>query len=230
MKIWDAITGNLIDFYGRVRDRSDPHLAPKCFVLSLHRSGTRSITHLLEGWGLRTVHYPSRHNGVRLEPKIDGRETDLAHVANVIAPVIHKNDAMTDVPIPTLYRELDARYPNARFLLLRRRPTDWIRSVRRHVGERAFHRYERVQYWHYFSERPRALRELADRDLRRMCERHFSQVQDYFEPQGRQKFAAFDLEDEQVGGKVGAFLGHDMNARLPHVKDELKQKTRWPVL
>jgi hypothetical protein len=48
---------------------------------------------------------------VRLESKIEGRETDLAHVVNVIAPVIRKNDAMTDVPILTLYRELDVRYP-----------------------------------------------------------------------------------------------------------------------
>ena len=220
MKVWDAIAGGAIDLVRALRVSSDPRRAPKCFVLSLHRSGTRSVIGLCRDLGLKAVHFPVRHNGIKLQPKIKGRETDRDHVVDVLEPVIHRHDSMADVPTPVLYRELDERYPNAKFLLLRRKPANWIRSVRNHIGSRDFHRYERVQYWHYFPQEPQALRELSDGDLKKMCERHFSQVQDYFGKRGRKKFAAFDLEEPCVGRQIGAFLNRHTEKKLPHIRDK----------
>lgn len=223
MKIWQAVAGKAADIAGALSGE-DPRQAPKYFVLSLHRSGTRSVTELFEKLGLRTVHWPVRHNGVRLQQKVEGRETDLAHVLDVIEPVINRNDALTDVPVPVLYRELNERYPNAKFLLLRRRTPDWIRSVRKHVGDRPFHPYERVQYWRYFPARPSALGELSDGDLTTMCERHFAQVTDYFAGSEGKKFASFDLEDQNVGAAIAAFLECDADVAMPHVKDAPKKR------
>lgn len=221
MRIWEVVTGKTADIVSAFSGK-DPRQAPKYFVLSLHRSGTRSVTELFENLGLRAMHWPVRNNGVRLQPKIEGHETDLDYVLDVIEPVINKNDATTDVPIPVLYRELDKRYPNARFLLLRRRPAEWIRSVRKHIGERRFNPYERVQYWHYFPRKPAALGELSDSDLAEMCERHFSQVSNYFAKSCTKKFACFDLENLNTGMGIAAFLGSDSKAVLPHVKDVSK--------
>ncbi len=61
---------------------------------------------------------------------VRGRETDLAHVTDVLAPVIDSYQAVADVPIPALYRALLARYPEAKFLLLHRDASDWVQSVR----------------------------------------------------------------------------------------------------
>ncbi|HVT55212.1 MAG TPA: sulfotransferase [Xanthobacteraceae bacterium] len=217
MRIWEAVRGTATDIISTLAGEQ-PRLATKYFVLSLHRSGTRSVTELFEKFGLRTVHWPDRNNGFRLQPKILGRERDRAYVLDVIEPVINKNDAVADVPIPVLYHELDERYPNAKFLLLRRKPGDWIRSVRRHVADRPFRPYERVQYWHYFPSRPSTLTELSDADLTEMCERHVSQVTDYFSGRG-EKFASLNLESAATGADISKFLGHDSNTVLPHITD-----------
>lgn len=219
MRILELIAGTTADFVGGMFSNDDPRRARKCFVLSLHRSGTRSVTDLFEQLGLRTIHWPVRYNGVRLQPKVAGRETDLEFVTDVIEPVINKHDAVTDVPVPVLYRQLDERYPNAKFLLLRRNPTDWIRSVRKHTRGRSFNIYERVQYWHYFPNRPAALTDLSDAQLAEMCHRHFAQVENYFSTRGAEKFAAFDLEDPGAGANMAAFLGFSGDVKLPHVVD-----------
>lgn len=229
MRIWEAVVGTAGDLIENVRGGPDPYQAPKCFLLSLHRSGTRSATNVLEELGLRTAHWPVRHNGFRLQPKITGHETELDHVLGVIEPVINRYDALADVPVPVLYRNLDARYPNAKFILLRRSTPEWIRSVRKHIGKRPFNPYERVQYWHYFSQKPQSLQELSDSDLSGMNERHASQVMDYFSKHGSGKFVFHVLEDPLVGAKIGTFLGRGENARMPHIKDPRIVRWRAPA-
>lgn len=223
MRVWEAVSGTATDIVNALSGKNkNPRLEPKCFVVSLHRCGTRSVTELFETLGLRAVHWPVRNNGFRLQPKIAGRETDRTYVLDVIEPVINKSDALTDVPIPVLYRELSERYPNAKFLLVRRRPADWIRSVRKHIGERPFRPYERVQYWHYFPSKPPALTDLSDDDLAGMCKRHVSQVTEFFANNGA-PFASFDLEDAKTGAGIASFLGGCYDSPLPHVTDLVKK-------
>lgn len=227
MRIHQAIWGTAEDFARGLGLLGDPHQARKYFILSLHRSGTRSVTELLEGFGLRIVHWPVRYNGWKqLRPKIIGRETDLDTVMDVIEPVINKNDGLSDVPVPVLYRQLDERYPNAHFILVRRNTADWIRSVRRFVGDRPFDPYECVQYWHYLPARPKSLAEISDGELAEMNARHASAVQGYFARAERTKFAAFNLENQDTGKGIAEFIGADFDTILPHITDRPKRK-RW---
>jgi fructose-1,6-bisphosphatase/inositol monophosphatase family enzyme len=52
-------------------------------------------------------------------------ETVLAH------------DALTDTPIPSFYRELDARFPGSRFILTVRDREGWLKSCRKQFNERS---------------------------------------------------------------------------------------------
>jgi len=227
MRIHQAILGTADDLIRGLGLRGNPYQARKYFVLSLHRAGTRSTSELLAGLGIHIVHWPIRLNGWKpLQPKIAGRETDLDFVTDVLKPVINKSDGMSDVPVPVLYRPLAERYPNARFILMRRNAADWIRSVRKMIDKRPFDPYERVQYWHYFPARPERIEDLSDAELAGMCERHYAEVEAYFSQYEKTKFAQFNLEDKAAGAAVAAFVGTHVNAKMPHVTDRPKRK-RW---
>ncbi len=55
-------------------------------------------------------------------------------------------DAVADLPIPSIYRQLDTAFPGSRFILTTRAPNEWIASVEKHVGTRALFEEERLFY------------------------------------------------------------------------------------
>jgi Sulfotransferase domain len=181
----------------------------KYVVVSLHRCGTLSTANYLNWLGIPAVHWPTEHEGVNLEDKIVGRETDHAHVIDVLSPILQGFEAVADVPFPVLYRELFASHPHARFILLYRNAFDWVRS------NRAFHQrrgtnlrpYERVMYWHYFSWHPHSLDELTDSQLMWMHAQHTADVIGFFNGQAPTHLGVFDLNDRDVGPKLAKFLG-----------------------
>jgi Sulfotransferase domain len=206
----------------------------KCFVISLHRSGTQSTAELLRMLGLRTIHWPACDRGTDLEAKIEGRETELEHVLDTIAPVIERYHAAADVPLPALHRHLYSRYPGARFVLLHRDPVGWVRSVRNHIGERELAPFERVQYWHYFRERPGRLVELSDADLAWMHLRHTAEVTEFFARCSVRQFLASDLNDIDCGTRISDFLGCGHVPALPYYalhsgRDGISRRLRLAV-
>ncbi len=186
----------------------------KCFVVSLHRTGTRAMSDFLRSF-LSVLQYPVRHRGIDMESKVQGREADLEFVAETLGPALDAYDSVSDVPIPVLYRQLFRRYPTARFILLLRNPFDWVRSVRRHIGTRAFWPYERVQYWHYLQQRPMKLSEVDDQQLLRMNALHTAEIIEFFAQTAPQNLRVFELGAENAGQAIAAFLGVDTDAPLP---------------
>lgn len=200
----------------------DPFM--KCFVLSLHRSGTSSASVLLERLGIRTIHWPGRHNKIKLTQMIVGRETDLEFVLDTIMPVLNKHDAAADVPIPVLYRQLQDRFPEAKWILILRNPEDWVRSIRERIGDRELRPFERVQYWHYFPARPAHLADMTDVELISMYNRHTEEVIGFSRSLGSEKLGVFELYDPRSGSAIAAFLGRAGEYVMPHVDDPLKIK------
>ena len=180
----------------------------KCYVLSLHRCGTQSTAQLLRLLGIKTIHWPARHRGVDLQAAIQGRESDLDLLMGVLAPVIARYEAIADVPVPALYRQLHDRSPDAKFILLHRNDRDWVQSVRRFVGERDLAPYERAVYWRYFGQHPRSLAELSDRELAEMHLRHTDEVASFFAKANPKGLLVHRLEDTGSGSAIGAFLGY----------------------
>jgi hypothetical protein len=187
----------------------------KCFPVSLHRTGTRSMSTLLSQY-CSVLQYPVKFGGVDLESQIVGREQDLSFVTDLLSPALESYDSVTDVPVPVLYRELYHRYPTAKFILLLRDPFDWVRSVRRHVGRRKLLPCERVQYWHYLTWQPKTLSGVADKQLLRMNAQHTADVIDFFERTSADSLGVFELRPES-GQAIAAFLNIDAGAVLPLV-------------
>ena len=200
---------------GVVWRASTDSIGMKCFTISLHRSGTRSVSDLLSSY-CSVFQYPVYYRDVDLESGISGREHDFEFIADMLAPVLESYDAVTDVPIPVLYRQLFHRYPAAKFILLLRNPFDWVRSVRRHLGKRELLPYERVQYWHYLKERPMTLSDVDNQQLLRMNALHTADIIDFFKQRAPEALGVFELRPES-GRAILAFLGIDGDAVLPMV-------------
>lgn len=98
-------------------------LKKKVFGIGFHKTATSSLAAALSILGY-SVTGP---NGVN-NPNIAKEVFDLA------SRLVSKFDAFQDNPWPMLYKYLDQKYPNSKFILTIRSPEDWIRSVVRHFG------------------------------------------------------------------------------------------------
>ncbi|MDP1643939.1 MAG: inositol monophosphatase family protein [Thiobacillus sp.] len=96
----------------------------KIFGIGLSKTGTTSLAHALEILGYKTKDYPGIENY---------RAGDLSCVD---LQVVDTYDALTDTPIPSFYRELDARYPNSKFILTVRDKAGWLKSCKKQFTER----------------------------------------------------------------------------------------------
>lgn len=85
----------------------------KIFGIGLSRTGTTSLHHALEILGYRSIHYPP---------------LDRIH------EVLEDHDAASDTPVACIFRELDCRYPDSRFILTVRDYRSWLASTKRFFG------------------------------------------------------------------------------------------------
>jgi hypothetical protein len=105
---------------------------PRVFGIGFHKTGTTSVARALERLGYGTVHGagPLRA-ALGHYPMMDLlRAGQLGPVWKVAAAF----DAFADNPWFSLFREADARFPGSRFILTRRDPERWLRSVLNHFG------------------------------------------------------------------------------------------------
>ncbi|MEM8828058.1 MAG: sulfotransferase family protein [Cyanobacteria bacterium P01_G01_bin.19] len=80
----------------------------KVFGLGLSKTGTSSLTRALTLLDYKSAHFIKIHN-------------------------FDKYDAITDTPIPVIYRALDRQYPQAKFVLTIRDAEDWVKSFENHI-------------------------------------------------------------------------------------------------
>lgn len=96
----------------------------KIFGIGLSKTGTTSLASALDILGYRTKDYPG------LSRYVPGDLTCFD------AGVLEQNEALTDTPIPSFYRELDRQYPGAKFILTVRAMDGWLQSCRKQFTAR----------------------------------------------------------------------------------------------
>lgn len=188
-----------------------PEPGGKIFVVSLHRVVTRSTDMLLSMLGYRTVHYPKFHGGRNLHEAVKGLEQDPEAVVDVMAPVIDQFDAVSDVPFPTLYRQLNERWPGSRFILAHREPDGWVAGVRGMLRDRKLSPFVRIQYAPYIGPEHDTILDVSDAELYAMYFEHLDRVHWYFhEELGEpEKLCTVCVHDPEPGETICRFLGHD---------------------
>jgi 3'-phosphoadenosine 5'-phosphosulfate (PAPS) 3'-phosphatase len=99
--------------------------ASKIFGIGLSKTGTSSLAKALEILGYRTRDYL----GLTTYTPGDLSSIDLAE--------IERNEAFTDTPIPSFYKELDQQYPGSLFILTVRERESWLKSCKKQFTKRA---------------------------------------------------------------------------------------------
>jgi hypothetical protein len=89
--------------------------------IGLQKTATTSLHKALQILGFDSLHWGT------------GEAPLIWHEMNALgrSPTLEQWYALSDTPIPLLFRELDAAYPGSRFILTIRDEIDWLRSVRR---------------------------------------------------------------------------------------------------
>ena len=108
---------------------------PKIFGIGLSKSGTNSLTEALSVLGYNAWHGGTHtwQNGDALEKAIVERADRYAagETSIDILKGCENLDAMTDFPMPRVYRQLDQQIPDAKFILTYRNPLDASMSMMR---------------------------------------------------------------------------------------------------
>lgn len=95
--------------------------ANKVFGIGANKTGTLSLARALEILGLRTSHY------------VHHEEMSKKYIKNqFLFEFLKEFDAVTDLPIPSIYSELDRVYKGSKFILTIRDVHSWIRSEEIH--------------------------------------------------------------------------------------------------
>jgi len=99
------------------------HRVPtRIFGIGLHRTATTSLHKAFEILGYDSFHFRSGNEARMIweEMNIWGRSTTL-----------ERWYALSDLPIPLLYKKLDVAYPGSKFILTVRKEHKWLESVKR---------------------------------------------------------------------------------------------------
>jgi len=92
----------------------------KVFVIGISRTGTTSLTEALRCIGYQNV----IHGPLSIIKRVNG-ELVLNHEA------VRRYDALADTPAAFMFRQLDAAFPGAKFILTVRDVEPWLKSMRR---------------------------------------------------------------------------------------------------
>jgi Sulfotransferase domain/N-terminal domain of galactosyltransferase len=102
-------------------------LPTRIFGIGLHKTATTSLHKALTILGFDSAHWKTAHWAKHIwrEMTTQGRSLTL-----------EKHYALSDLPIPLLYKQLDGVYGGSKFILTVRDEIKWLRSVRNHWDPR----------------------------------------------------------------------------------------------
>lgn len=134
----------------------------KVVGIGFHKTGTTTL-----GIALKTLGY----NVVGAKPDLAKHlfENDFESIFRIADSF----DAFQDNPWAILYKELDARYPDSKFILTWRDENEWIKSVVNHFGKK----HTEMRRWIYGTGHPKGNEQLY---LNRY-KKHINEVLEYFQ-------------------------------------------------
>lgn len=172
--------------------------SPKIFCIGFHKTGTTSLNSSLERLGY-SVTGP---NGV-MDPDISTNVYEMCY------ELAEKYDAFLDNPWPIVFKEMDKKYPESKFILTLRPVDAWYRSITGHFKEAS----TPMRRWIYGEGSPVGNEQLyKDR-----FNRHYEEVREYFVGREHQ-LLEFDLVGGEGWEKLCSFLSLDLiNDNFPHL-------------
>lgn len=155
----------------------------KVFGIGLSRTGITSLTKALEILGFKAVHWPR----------------DLS--------VIDKIDGATDQPVATAFQELDAKYPESRFILTTREMKSWLPSMEWVMGRIGLAPEEDQVSMYALREKIYGVREFDSEQMITGYFRHMNAVLLHFRGKRWKDLLVMDICAGEGWEKLAPFLG-----------------------
>jgi len=189
----------------------------KLFNLSLHRSGTSSVSKMLRPV-CRSVHYTEQLSSPEIlglvDKKLEQFLTNPGDLYEELRPTINANDAFGDLPYAAMPEVLMREHPSGIFLIIMRDVVDWIASCRRHV-QGPLRPLEKLQYWSCGNRREVCLSDYSDEELQGFYLKHLLRVMEAATIYGCELHVLW-LKDPLIGKKIASLIGCPP-LELPHI-------------
>ena len=98
-------------------------LPTRIFGIGMHKTATTSLHTALMILGLDSAHWENAHWAKAIWEEM----STMGH-----SRTLERHYALSDLPIPLLYKELDKAYPGSKFILTTRNEQAWLESVKNH--------------------------------------------------------------------------------------------------
>ena len=120
-------------------------------------------------------------------------------------------EVCSDNPYHLLFKELDAKYKNSKFIYINRNKKDWVRSCLKHVKITGLEYFESTKYENF-----KFFKELADKydfeSLIKKYEIHNSKVLEYFN--NKDNFLYLQADDGKKENKICEFLNINLDPKI----------------
>jgi hypothetical protein len=183
-----------------------PMNKPKVFCVGFHKTGTTSIGKAMELIGLKNIHGA----GLIRSAVGDTRMMELLFREDyeLFFKLAEEYDTFNDNPWFKIYKALDHRFPNSKFILTLREEKEWYESAVRYFGESS----SAMRLWLYGKGNPN---ENRDRFVN-VYRKHNLEVQNYFARRPTD-LLALSLNETDKMNKITKFLGMPENGIVfPH--------------
>ena len=177
----------------------------KVIGVGLNKTGTKTLRHCLRQWDYRHQSYDltafEHYRAGRFEPLLDWMD---------------RYDSFEDWPWPLIYREVDRRFPDAKFVLtVRDSPDRWYRSLcKMAVRMGPLDEFERHIYGYSMPQGRR-------QEHIQFYEKHNREVQEYFQDRPG-KLLTIDWSAETDSSRLARFLGEvELLEEFPRVNESL---------
>ena len=181
-------------------------MANKIFAIGTHKTGTISLATALNILSFTTSHWDDH------EALCHAIKTGNYHI-----PAIDNHDAILDLPIPSIFSDLDKCYENSKFIYTYREPESWIRSLKNYFGKRRFCYEEFLFHGTWF---------FNEEHSRKMFLKHHQLVINYFEDR-KDDLLIIDIIKGEGWEKLCNFLNKPVpSVPFPHLNKGSYHQTR----
>ena len=172
-------------------------LPTRIFGIGMHKTATTSLHKALRTLRIDSAHWKSAHwaKAIWEEMHKDGRSRTL-----------ERHYALCDLPIPLLFRELDAAYPGSKFILTIRDEDEWVESVRTHWSDKNPFRgqWDEDPFTHVIHREIYGRTRFDEAVMRERYRRHNAEVLDYFK--GRRDLLVMNMSQGAGWYELCGFL------------------------
>ena len=199
----------------------------KIFNISLQRTGTQSVNHLLRNSGVNSMHWVGAHGIDHYQPFKDKQD-----LIQKISSLDDEFDAFGDMPYNILYNHYSKKYQDAKFIFVTRDFESWHKSIENFYqfekkqkeldGKSGLTDFQKICYSEYLDIDLNNKDSLSKEEYFEYYTKHYESVYEYFKDS--ENFLTVSLFDENSSEKILKFLNIDSSLKLDKI-DFLKNFT-----